>query len=167
MAVKPQNALDIWALGEWFFQMLAEQRINSWVMRTRCFQVWSSFWWLQGSSGLFYAFLNHTSSSSLCLESVRWLHLYNFKLEWPIKNNAIVFLKDRPCLLLKMSLCLSVYEEMYLFYKSEMLKDHETAESHHTGNLLLHAAVLELHRIKPRITPNFDCATIYYLEDLT
>ena len=95
MVVKPQNALDIWALGEWFFQMLAEQRINIWVMRTRCFQVWSSFWWLQGSSGLFYAFLNHTSSS-LCLESVRWLHLYNFKLEWPIKNNAIVFLKDRP-----------------------------------------------------------------------
>ena len=83
------------------------------------------------------------------------------------KEQCKCVLEGQASLLLKMSLCLSVYEEIYLFYKLEMLKGHETAESHHSGNLLLHAAVLELHGIKPRIKPNFDCATIDYLEDLT
>ena len=65
------------------------------------------------------------------------------------KEQCNSVLEGQASLLLKMSLCLSVYEEMYLFYKSEMLKDHETAEIHHSGNLLLHADVLELQRIKP------------------
>ena len=55
------------------------------------------------------------------------------------KEQCNSVLEGHASLLLKMSLCLSVYEEMYLFYKSEMLKDHETAESHYSGNLLLHA----------------------------
>ena len=76
------------------------------------------------------------------------------------KKQCNSVLEGQASLLLKMSLCLSVYEEIYLFYKSEMLKGHETAESHHSGNLLLHAEVLELHGIKPRIKPNCDCATI-------
>ena len=40
-----------------------------------------------------------------------------------------MFLKDRPVYFKDVLLFVSVYEEIYLFYKSEMLKNHEAAES--------------------------------------
>ena len=65
------------------------------------------------------------------------------------KEQCNSVLEGQDSLLLKMSLCLSVYEEIYLFYKSEMLLRVMKLQK-----VIILAIFYYMLGIKPRIKPN-------------